>query len=235
MEKEKHLNIHEIFWYFILFSILGLIIETVYAYVTMGVLESRKGFIWGPFCPIYGVGGTCLILLLDRVKTKNYFKLFVYGYIIGSIVEYILSYMMEAIYGARFWDYTYTKININGRICVIYSLFWGILTIGIMKFIKPKMDELVDKISCKIKGSVEILFAVFLVIDMLATIWGISVYENRAIATYYNDTVKLKDDTSWIYKIENNYFTNERMKKTFPNLRTKDRDGKQVFVRDLIE
>ncbi len=235
MEKEKHLNIHEIFWYFILFSILGLIIETVYAYVTMGVLESRKGFIWGPFCPIYGVGGTCLILLLDRVKTKNYFKLFVYGYIIGSIVEYILSYMMEAIYGARFWDYTYTKININGRICVIYSLFWGILTVGIMKFIKPKMDELVDKISCKIKGSVEILFAVFLVIDMLATIWGISVYENRAIATYYNDTVKLKDDTSWIYKIENNYFTNERMKKTFPNLRTKDRDGKQVFVRDLIE
>ena len=58
MEEEKKINVHQIFWYFVLFSMLGLAIETLYARFTMGIWESRKGFIWGPFCPIYGVGGT---------------------------------------------------------------------------------------------------------------------------------------------------------------------------------
>ena len=236
MKESRKLNIHQIFWYFVLFSILGLIIETLYSYITTGILESRKGFIWGPFCPIYGVGVTCLILLLDRIHSKNYFKLFIYGYLIGSIVEYMLSFMMEAFYGVRFWDYTYTKIHINGRICLIYSLFWGILTIGIMKFVKPQMDKFVYKISSfKISKHVEVCLAIFLMIDMLVTIWGISTYETRVISTYYGDSTPYKNTSSLFYKIENNYFTNERMKKTFQNLRTKDRNGNQVFVRDLIK
>ena len=151
MEEEKKINVHQIFWYFVLFSMLGLAIETLYARVTMGIWESRKGFIWGPFCPIYGVGGTCLIILLNKVDKKNYFKLFILGYLIGSVVEYLLSYCIEAIYGARFWDYSCVGKDINGRICLLYSLFWGFLTIGMMRFVKPRMDKLVNKISGKIK------------------------------------------------------------------------------------
>lgn len=235
MEEEKKINVHQIFWYFVLFSMLGLAIETLYARFTMGIWESRKGFIWGPFCPIYGVGGTCLIILLNKVDKKNYFKLFILGYLIGSVVEYLLSYCIEAIYGARFWDYSCVGKDINGRICLLYSLFWGFLTIGMMRFVKPRMDKLVNKISGKIKWPIEIAFALFLLIDMLVTIWSINTYENRAIATYYNETIETKNNNSIISKIENDYFTNERMEKTFPNLRTKDRESNQVYVRDLLK
>ena len=72
------ISLHEILWYFILFSIAGLILETVYCYQTTGVLESRKGLIYGPFCPIYGVGAVCLIVLLNKYK-DNPIKLFLYG------------------------------------------------------------------------------------------------------------------------------------------------------------
>lgn len=231
---KKKINIHQLFWYFILFSILGLIIETLYGRYSMGVWESRKGLLWGPFCPVYGVGAIFLILLLNHVDQKNYFKLFFYGALIGAAVEYVLSYGLEAIYGARFWDYSYTKIHINGRICVSFSIFWGILAIVLMKFVKPFIDQLIDRINLKMKASTETGIFFFLVVDALVTVWAINIYETRAVKQYYQEEMQYSN-ISWIRKIEEEYFTNERMQKTFPNLRTKDREGNQFFVRDLIK
>lgn len=239
MEDNKKITIHQVFWYFVLFSILGLAIETVYGFITMGVLESRKGLIWGPFCPVYGVGGVFLIIFLNRIDKKDYFKLFIFGFLIGSSVEYLLSYILEAMYGARFWDYAYTAKDINGRICVLYSLFWGFLSIMLMRFIKPKVDKLIGKISRKIKGSVEIAFVIFLLIDCLVTVWSINTYQNRALKTYYNEPIEVHENgsfaSSFINKIENEYFTNERMKRTFPNLRVELKDGNQALLRDLAK
>ena len=238
MEKGK-LKIYQIFWYFVLFSIIGLIIETLYGFITMGVLESRKGLIWGPFCPVYGVGAVILIVLLNQVDPKNYFKLFTYGFFIGATAEYLMSYVLEAFYGIRFWDYTYTGKDINGRICTLYSLFWGILAIFLMKFMKPNIDKLIAKIPRKVGKILEIGLLVFLIIDALVTIWAVHTYETRAIQTYYQEEKQVVDNQNWFIqiknKIENEYFTNERMKKTFPNLRTKDRQGNEVWVRDLIQ
>jgi len=228
------INIHQLFWYFILFSILGLIIETLYGYFTMGIWESRKGLIWGPFCPVYGVGAIFLIFFLNHVDQKSYFKLFFYGVLTGAAVEYVLSYGLEAIYGARFWDYSYAKGDINGRICIIYSLFWGILAIGLMKFIKPLIDKIIERINSKIKASTEMMIFLFLAVDALVTVWAVSTYEKRAICQFYQEEMKYSQ-IPFIRKIEEEYFTDTRMKKTFPNLRTKDREGNQVFIRELIK
>ena len=233
MEKEDKFTIHQLFWYFVLFSVIGLILETVYGFITTGILESRKGLIWGPFCPVYGVGATILIILLNQVDQKSYFKLFFYGVLIGSAVEYLLSYGLEAVFGTRFWDYAYTNNDINGRICITYSFFWGILAILLMKLIKPALDKLIDQISVKIKTPIEVGLFIFLVVDALMSVWAIHTYETRAVSEYYNEPVEYSD-ISWIRKIEEGYFSNERMQKIFPNLRTQDREGNQVFVRDLL-
>lgn len=71
MEKEKKLDFHQLFWYFIIFSVAGLIIETLFCYITTGNIESRKGLIYGPVCPIYGVGAVILICFLNRVKDND--------------------------------------------------------------------------------------------------------------------------------------------------------------------
>lgn len=233
-EKTNKITTHQIFWYFVLFSILGLIIETVYGYITMGVLESRKGLIWGPFCPVYGVGATILILILNQVDRKDYIRLFVYGVFIGSIVEYILSYGLEAIYGARFWDYAYTNNDINGRICITYSFFWGVLAVLLIRFVKPFIDKIIDKIYSKIKISVEVIFLIFLITDALVTVWAVNVYETRVVKEYYGESFEYSN-IPIIKNIEKNYFSNERIQKIFPNLRTINREGDQVFVRDLLK
>ena len=81
MKIKNKLTIHQIFWYMVIFSIIGIIVETIYCYVTTGVLESRKGLIWGPFCPVYGVSAAILIIALNRYQDKNIFKLCIKIYI----------------------------------------------------------------------------------------------------------------------------------------------------------
>ena len=146
-------KISVLFWTFVIFSILGMITEMVFCYVTTGIIESRQGLVWGPFCPIYGVGAVVAILILENVKPNN-INLFIYGAILGGVVEYSLSYMLEAIYGTRFWDYSYLKYNLNGRICFLYSIFWGILAIIVIKKINPMIKKIIKKIHEKSKYNI---------------------------------------------------------------------------------
>ena len=232
MKQEKKCNIHQIFWYFFIFSIIGLMIETIYCYATVGVIESRKGLLWGPFCPIYGVSAAILMLALDKYKNKNLIQLFLYGFIVGSLSEYILSYGLEAIYGTRFWNYEYTNFHINGRICLQFSLYWGILTIVIIKLIKPFLDSLING---KIRNSVEIILMVFLSIDCLVTIWGIQTYQNRLLTSNDPQVVSTNIFSQLRQTIEEQYFTNERISTTFPNLRVKDKQGNEIWLKTLIQ
>lgn len=232
MKQQSKITIHHIIWYVLLFSIAGLIIETIFAYVTMGVIESRKGLVWGPFCPVYGVGATILILLLNQYK-QNYIKLFVYGSIIGNIIEYLLSYLLEAMYGTRFWDYAYIAGNLNGRICIKYSLFWGVLAILLIRIVKPWVDTLIDKIPNKKRKIINIVVVTLFLLDVIATVWAINAYQKRVVVQYYQ--IPKTTLPSLKQKIEETIFSNEMMLKTFPNLRYTDQEGKQHFIRDIIK
>lgn len=235
MKKEEKLTIHHIFWYFLIFSIIGIIIETLYCYITMGVLESRKGLIWGPFCPVYGVSAAILIIFLNKYQNKNIFQLFIYGFFVGSIAEYILSFGLEAIYGIRFWDYGYVNLHLNGRICLQFSFYWGALSVIIMKLIKPSIDKVIGKIPVKFRNISEIILMIFFTINCIFTVWGIQTYQNRVVYNKVNDIETSNILIKVQQKIENDYFTNERMSKTFPNLRIKDEKGNEVWVRTLIK
>lgn len=227
VEKEvQKITINQIIWYLIIFSILGLLIETIFCYITTGVLESRKGLIWGPFCPVYGVGATILIIVLARYN-KNLIQLFIVGSVMGNIIEYSLSYILEAMYGARFWDYSYLNWNLNGRICITYSIFWGILAVILIKTIKPVIDKIIDKIPNNKKINITII--ILILIDCLSTVWAVTTYQNRAI----NGDIQNKKSRIMQY-IEDKLFSNEKMKKTFPNLRYIDENGKEHYIRDMI-
>ena len=234
MENKEKVTIHHLFWYFLIFSILGLIIETLYCYVTTGVLESRKGLIWGPFCPVYGVCGAFLIFVLSKINCKSILGLFISGFILGSIAEYVLSFGLEAVYGIRFWNYEYLSLNLNGRISLIFSIYWGLLSVILVKFVKPLIDKLINKIKPHTRNVIELGIFIFLCIDCIVTIWAIQTYQNRVL---YNSPFKA-DSNNFILKIreniENNYFTNEKMSLTFPNLRVKNENGEEVWIKTLI-
>ncbi len=231
MEEKEKISIHQLLWYFIIFSVIGLLIETIYCYITTGVLESRKGLIWGPFCPVYGVGASLLILFLNRFK-KSKIKLLIYGGIIGDVIEYLMSYGLEAIYSTRFWDYSYTNFNLNGRICLIYTVFWAILSILLIYFVKPLIDKCMVKINFKYTNIIEKLIIIFLIIDVVCTIWGVSSYKQRAMYIYYNK--ESKTESTIVKKIEETLFSNDKMLKTFPNIRFINENNEEIWIRDII-
>ncbi len=227
MENNKKLTISQVFWYFVFFSVVGLFVETMYGYITTGILESRKGLLFGPFCPVYGLGASVLIVStysLEKSPTKVFFT----GAIVGGFVEYIISYILEAIYGIRFWEYSYLRFNLNGRICILYSIFWGILSIILLKWIKPLIDNIISKIPKR--KIIEIILLIFLIIDAIITVWGINAYQNRVV--YGKGGVI---DIPIIRKFEETVFSNDVMLKTFPNLRYIDEEGNEIFIRDKVK
>lgn len=236
MEKDKEkITIHHLFWYFLIFSIVGLVIETLYCYVSVGILESRKGFIWGPLCPVYGVCGAAIIWMLDKLNYKKAWQLFIAGFVLGSITEYLLSYMLEAIYGIRFWNYEYLKFNLNGRISLNFSIYWGALSVVLMKVFKPLIDKFVERIKPNNKIIIETAIFVFLVIDCFVTIWSIQTYQNRVLYNKVYKTESTRLLPRLREKIENNYFTNDKMSTIFPNLRVRDENGEEIWIKSLIE
>ena len=229
----KNITYQQILWYLIIFSVIGLIIETIFCYVTTGVMESRKGLIWGPFCPVYGVGATILILVLHKYQERPMLLFFI-GCVLGNVIEYALSYLLEAYYGTRFWDYSYYHFNINGRICVLYSIYWGVLSVVLIKYVKPKVDKLISKIPNKKSWYATI--TILLILDGLATVWAITAYQKRA-GTKLEETKTNTNQSPWQKAketIEETLFSDKIMVKTFPNLRYVDKDGSQYYIRDII-
>lgn len=226
MKKETVDHIVNLIWYFIIFSVLGMIVETLFGFATMGIWECRKGFVFGPFCPIYGLGATLIIAALERFKESG-LKIFIYGMIAGAVVEYFVSFVLEAMYGARFWDYSYLPYNLNGRICVRYSSYWGFLSMAMIYLVKPRIDKLINKIPKK--ETIAKIMAIILIVDTILTVIAIHTYQERARKIYNGQEINSES------VITKTIFSNEFMRYTFPNIRLKTDDGKLIFIREIIK
>jgi len=143
MEKTiKKIDIWTIFVYLILYSIAGFFIETIFGVFSKGVIESRKSFLYGPFCAIYGIGAISMIILLKN--EKNILKIFFGGAIIGAVVEFLMSYICEEFFGVKWWDYSEYFLNVQGRTCLFFAVSWGFLGILLLKAVNPLVDKFID-------------------------------------------------------------------------------------------
>lgn len=245
-KKTEKINIWRILIYFIIYSFIGFVVETLFALVNYNVLESRKSFLYGPFCGIYGVGAVVLILVL-RLFNKNNYTLFLGGCITGSIIEYIMSFLGEILFGVRWWDYSKRFLNINGRICLLYSIFWGVLSLILIRIINPTIDKFIDYIKSKINlrilkilTSIAMILMIFNVIAsgiaMELFLIRMSVENNLNIKNkpktieQYNKIYGNKQRSELIQK----FWGNERMIKTYPNVTLQLENGNVVYIRDLL-
>lgn len=150
--------------YFFLFAFLGWLMETLYAVFTLGHFVKR-GFLYGPICPIYGFGALLLILFLGKYKRNN-LKLFVYAAVVFSVFEYIVSYCLDALFSMYWWDYTNEFFNLNGRISIFYSFAWGIIAIVFINHIYPFLKKKINLCLSKIPYLLQSTF-----IYLLCGIW----------------------------------------------------------------
>ena len=240
------ISIWRLLAYFIIYSFIGFVIETLFALFMYNVLESRQSFLYGPFCGIYGVGAVIMIMFLNKYFNKNNHILFLGGFIVGSVVEYLISLIGELMLNVRWWDYSNRFLNINGRICLLYSIFWGLLAIYLMRVINPRVDKLINwlktKININVAKTLTLVTTILLFIDCVASGFAISfclirksVENNLNIANKeqtieaYNKIYGNEKLKEFIYK----YWSDEKMVLTYPNLTLKLEDGSIMYVKDL--
>lgn len=114
---------------------IGWIIEVVDQFYRQKKFINR-GFLLGPYCPIHGLGALLMLILLSKFF-NNTLVLFINSVLLCTVLEYITSYVLEKIFRARWWDYSDYKFNLNGRVCLQNSLFFGLAGVIIVKFSQP--------------------------------------------------------------------------------------------------
>lgn len=235
------------FWqileYFIVYSILGYVIETLYGLLTKGVIESRQSMLYGPFCCIYGLGAICLLCIPKSAK-KNNWTLFIAGFIIGSVVEYVVSWVGEVIFNIKWWDYSNFPLNINGRVCVYFSIFWGILTICLNKVINPTVDKVLGKVPIKVLHVLTVIIMVFMGFDFIISSFALKMFETRLIYNYnlevqgaedyYEKYLDIYQNNPGLKEFVDTVFSDEKMLKTFPNIKFTLQDGSILLVKDIL-
>ena len=169
--SKKLPRVYTYFLYFIIFAVIGWLLETCYSFFSLGHF-TKRGFLFGPLCPIYGFGALILIMFFSTYKKHNV-KLFFLAAIVFSVFEYLVSYGMEALFSLKWWDYTDEFMNLNGRISIFYSFAWGIIAILVINFIYPffkkKVNLILSKIPYKVQLVVVYTLAVVLVVDFVCS------------------------------------------------------------------
>lgn len=156
-----------LFLLFITYSFIGWCMEVGCKLVELKKFIN-KGFLIGPYCPIYGWGCILIILLLNKY-TDDPLVLFIMAIVICSILEYFTSYFMEKLFKARWWDYSRRKFNINGRICLETMIPFGLLGCLIMYFVNPFFVSVYSKIPSNILIIISsVLFTIFLIDNIIS-------------------------------------------------------------------
>lgn len=245
MEKgKKKVDIWAICMYLIVYSMAGFFIETIFGIFTKGVIESRKSFLYGPFCAIYGIGAIAMILALKNEKSNV--KLFFGGAMIGAIVEYLMSFLCEKFFGVKWWDYSDAWLNVQGRTCLFFALSWGFLAILLIKFVNPFVDYWIANWRQKktFFHVATVLLIAFFSIDAILTGYALKVFYCR-VSVENNLNIKDKNEIENKYaqikskenfaSFVNQFYSDEKMLKNYPNMMIEEKDNHSVYVESLIE
>ena len=175
------LDFFNLFWTFIVGSVVGLIVEIIFHMVVVepGVYQDRAGLLWGPFSPIYGVGAVLMTIALNRFKDRNIVFIFVVCTIIGGGFEYFVSWFMEVAFGASAWDYSDQFLGdiFGGRTCLLFASMFGFLGTVWIKLLLPVFLRLFNLIPWQWRYSVTLVCASLMLVNCVMTLqaldnWG---------------------------------------------------------------
>ncbi|MMZ60596.1 hypothetical protein D3C76_464770 [compost metagenome] len=140
------MSLNEALYYFLVYSLLGWILENVYSYFTRGVFW-KEGFLLGPYKPMYGFAPVILLLLVDieeflfRQPGARLIAVIVLCVMIPTVVEYVSGYLLKAWFGRQWWDYSGYVGQVQGHICLRFSLYWGVLSLLCLYGIQPLLSH----------------------------------------------------------------------------------------------
>ena len=205
MEEIMEYSFLEIIIYFITYSFLGWVMESIFRSISEKKIINT-GFLKGPFCPIYGVGAIIMLLFLKRFS-DNLAVLFIVSVVVLTIWEYLVGVLLEKLFHTKYWDYSKNKFNFQGRICLMNSIFWGILGVVFVKYIHPAIENLIEKIDVRILIFVYSILGIVILVDMIT-----SIVKVKNIKVTLEKIEKLNNEIKEKLKEENVQYLIEQLK-----------------------
>lgn len=209
LKEKNHItqgkSFYKLFWIFLFGSFLGYLVETLFALLKTGTYSNHSGLLFGPFNIIYGIGATLLTIFLFPYRSQSKKKSFLIAILIGTIVEYLSSFIQEFLFSSTSWDYSHLPFNLDGRVCLLYSIFWGILGIYWIKVFYPILANVLLKINERFLKVLTIILLIFMIFNISFS----------AIATI---NWKMRLDGLKTIPYFDHYYPNEVMEDYYPNL-----------------
>ena len=140
------LTLYWVFWLILIAGVVGDLVEVVFWLVTRGELTSRSSLLYGQFSIVWGAGAVLLTLVFHRMDQRSNAQIFLTGTALGGVYEYICSLIQEVLFGACFWDYRHLPLNLNGRVNLVFCLFWGAAAVLWVRTICPALCRFVARI-----------------------------------------------------------------------------------------
>lgn len=184
---------------FMFFGILGYVVEVFYVYIGSKKWINR-GFLHGPYIPIYAFGSLFIILFLTKYS-DDFVIVFLIGMFICSALEYITSHLMELIFKRRWWDYSEYKYNINGRVALKNSVLFGIGSLIIVYVLSPSLNIVLENTNNTLKLVLAVIFVIIIFIDFVFS--AIDAYVTSKNIDL-NQNIKIRILKAYPYLIKNN-------------------------------
>ncbi len=205
------LNFFNLFWIFVVCSVLGLIIETIFhmVFVDPGHYQDRAGLLFGPFSPIYGFGAVLMTIALNRFHDKNILIIFLVSAVVGGAFEFFTSWFMQFAFGIEAWNYSGTFLSIDGRTNGMFMCMWGALGVIWIKLLLPWLLKLVNLIPWNWRYVVTTICAALLITDGAMTL--------ITLDCWYQREAHLPQDTA-IQQFCDKHFDNAYMAERFQSM-----------------
>lgn len=249
----------DLFIYFLIYSFIGWSCEVVYCSIPKKIFVNR-GFLNGPICPIYGLGAIFIISFLYPFK-DNIVELFLLAMLLTSTLEYITSVILEKLFNTKWWDYSNNEFNINGRVCLLNSTLFGLLSVFLVQVIHPYISNIIGSISNNYKLIFVYVVGVIFITDIIFTVNGLIRLQgklkllstinidlrnlNAKIKTSITEVSELrgksrnltiKENINFIHrKLRKRSYQDRRVFRAFPGMKHKVYNEQLIYFRELLK
>jgi uncharacterized membrane protein len=167
-DEDMLLSLYEVAWIFVIYAFLGWCTEVVYCAADSGEFVNR-GFLNGPFCPVYGFGVLFVVIILTPIK-ESLLLLFFGSLLLTSLLEFVTGFIMERFFNDKWWDYSDEPFNIKGYVCLKFSLAWGAACVLVVSTIHPLIMDFVGLIPLTAGELILLAFIALLLTDTVITV-----------------------------------------------------------------
>ena len=219
----------DVYGYFLIYSFLGWLMESIFVSVSDKKWVNR-GFLNGPFCPIYGTGALMVLFILWD-KRSNLVLLFIGGIIIASVVEYVVGAALEKLFHTTWWDYSKRKFNIKGRVCLERSLQWGVLIVVIVHTVQPLIMRALAILPQTVGEMIGTVFLIYITADTTITVLRI-LHMNSKLSGLHESAIELRerlDDFNLKERLSLDHLDSISIPEAMQELRAKMEEGSEEF------